>query len=434
MVELGKATGQSFGRPRMLLAKIGDSRASGEVLSNTPSFGRTLQNASAWIEFCSYGRVRAPVSYNKAAGGTGVGDLVTQLDNVIALSPRPTHVWMPSGTNEINNAASATGLVVTMAAEFVAAWTKALNAGIIPIQPLDFPRQWTASTLTVAVKRSLHNEINQWLRLNAEAYGAILIDANWLLTDTSNANGECLTSLYLVETPAIHPSLGGGLLIGNKVRDVLAELGLPPRYVGIGKGDVYDATNNPRGNLLSEGGCLFSNGGTKGGSNPPTGDVPTGLILRNDTGSANLTSCVGSLEARADGPGNLFKVVATASGACRILIYGSGSTYNCNIGDVLEYGVDLIMESSSGLGQVSVSLEDRTAAGAAVNTAQYGFQHGTVATVGAVPSAFAGRVICPQLTLGASFANLRFAHIVEFSGAGAATFYLGAPELRKVVA
>lgn len=437
MVELAAASAVSIMRPRPLFAKTGDSRVSTEILSNSPSFGRQMQSGSSWLEFCTHGRVRAPVTHNKGVGGTKPSDLLGQIDQVAALSPKPSHCWILSGTNAINNATTVTGLMDGMKTDFLAAWARCLSYNMIPVTCLDCPRQWTDTTLTAAVKRRVHNELNQWLWQNAEANGSILIDDNWELTDPANANGECLTSLYLVESPAIHPALGGGLKLGTKFTNVMAALGLPPRYVGIGLVDFYDATNNPRGNLLAEGGCFFTAGGQKTGTNPPTGNVPNGMILRNDdtANAANLTSCVGSLVARTDGPGNIFKVVATASGTCRILVYGTGTTYNCAVGDVVEYATDFKMEAATGLAQVSVALEDRLTGGGSVNGAQYGFQHGTVATVGPVPSDFDGRAICPQLTLSPSFGNLRFSHIIQFGASGgSATFYLGAAELRKVVA
>lgn len=413
-----------------ILGFVGDSRFANSILSSGVSSGRTMQAAASWIEFLTYGRVRCPMSYNKAVGGTGTSDLAGQITNVVAVTPRATHVAILTGTNTINNAASATGLMTTMQAYFRAAWAQLKAAGITPITVLDLPRQWTDTTLTAAVKRRLHNELNNWLRQAAPLYGSMLIDPVWVLTDPANANGECLTSYYYAEATKIHPGPTGSYQIGLLFKTMFEENGLPPRYVGFGKGDIYDATNNLHGNIISEGGICASTGGTVSGANPPTGDVPLGWILRNDTGSADLTSCVGSLEARTDGPGNWFKVVATSTGPVTVLIYNQGAL-NCAIGDTVQFGIDVLMDASSDLQQCDVSIKD-IAGGGSVNAGKYAMQFGTLATIGAMQGTWAGRAITDPITMGASFATLRWGVSIQLDGVGGGfTVRLGAAFLRK---
>lgn len=429
--KLAGATG-----PGPLVAQIGDSRHANGILNASPAFGRTMQSAGSWIEFLTHGRVRCPVSYNMAVGGTGTADLDGQITNVLALSPLPTHCAILVGTNTINNATSATGLMATMQAQTIAAWQRLLRYGITPIQTLDLPREWATTTLTAAVKRSLHNEYNNWLRAVHRQYRVLIVDPVWKLTDPAKATGECLTSLYYSELPLkIHPGPMGSYIVGNLYKDLFEGLGLPPRYVGLGRGDVYDATNNQRGNLIAEGGVFYSSGGSLAGANPPTGTVGLGLILRNDTGAASLVSCVGSLEARTDGPGNWQKVVASVDGSgpgATILVYNQG-TFNCAIGDTVEFGIDIEFDSSSVANQCAVAVEDRTTAGAAVNQGQYGMQFGSVADIGAFQSTFSGRAITPPLTLGANFVVLRYLVSIQLNPSSTITFRLGAASLRKVL-
>lgn len=426
--------GPAVSRPYALVAAIGDSRHANGILSSAPNYGRTMQSAWSWIEFLSHGRIRCPASYNKAVGGSSPSDLDGQLDNVLALAPRPSHCVILSGTNAINNASSAAGLLSGMQAQFLAAWAKCRRNGIVPIQVLDLPRQWTTTTLTAAAKRLIHASLNQWLRATAPSQGCLLIDPVWELTDPANSNGECLTSLYYPESPAIHPGPTGGIIVGQiYVDQFLQTLNLPPRYVGRGRGDIYDASNSITGNLVPEGGLAVSGGGSLGGGNPPTGTVPLGWILRNDTGTANLTSCVGSLVARTDGPGNRFRVAATATGAATVLIYGQGS-YNCAVGDTVQFAIDSILTNASGLIQHSVSLAEYASNLSTINRREFGMQFGTAATIGAFPTGWDGRAICDPMTLSASFSQIRWGVSIEFGASGGSfTADLAAPELRKVV-
>ena len=421
------------GLPGPLLAQIGDSRHAGGILSNSPSFGRQMQSAGAWIEFLTFGRVRSPTTYNMAVGGTGPSDLDGQITNVLVLSPLPTHCAILTGTNAINNATTAAGLMSGMQDSFRAAWSRLLAAGIVPVTCLDLPRQWTDTTLTAAVKRGLHNELNNWLRAAAPLYRSLLIDPVWQLTDQTNVNGECLGSLYQVESPYIHPGPTGGYLVGNAYKTLFESMGLPPRYVGLGQGDKYDATNNPRGNLLPEGGLFLSSGGGLTGSPAPTGVAPLGWNLRNDLNFADLTA-VGSLEARTDGPGNWFKVVASSTGQPAIVLVYNQATYNLAIGDTVQFAIDVMMDASSSIDQCAVYLDDRTASGASVNRGEYAMQFGSLPTVGAMPATFAGRAITNPLTLSSGWVTLRHSVAVQLKTGGSVTFRVGAAELRKVPA
>jgi hypothetical protein len=417
----------------LIVGAIGDSRFdNGSFNPVGINTGRAMHGAGAWIEFLTYGRVRCPVEHNVAVGGTGTAELAGQITNLLAITPRATHCKILTGTNPIAGVTPGTvsTLVSTMQSEMRAAWARLKAAGITPITVLDCPRQWVDTTVTAAVKRWLHNEWNVWLRQAAPLYGSQLIDPIWKLTDPANANGECLTSYYYNESPAVHPGPQGCYQIGLLFKELFESGPLPPRYVGLGKGDFY-ATDNIHGNLIPEGGLCYSTGGLVNGGNPPTGDVPFGWILRNETGSANLTSCVGSLEARADGPGNHFKVAATASGPATVTIYNQG-VYNCAIGDTLQYGVDVLMDASTGMEQCSVSVNDLTA-GSVTNKTAWAMYFPAASAIGAMQPTFAGRAITNPLTLGANFGLVRWMIQITFgAGGGSCTVRLAGAELRKV--
>lgn len=418
----------------VLLGFAGDSRHANQWFTNGVYRGRVMHNAGAWYEGLTHGRVRAPRSYNVAVGGTGWDVLVSQVQSLIAMSPKPTHVAILTGTNSINNATSATGLLAAGKAAFIQAWQLLVSAGIVPITVLDCPRQWTASTLTAAVKRSLWAEFINWQRIAAGTYGSQIVDSIWCLTDPANANGECLTSLYLVESPAIHPSNTGGYLVGQRFKTLFEALGLPERYVGFSKGDVYDATNAPTGNLLVEGGIFASSGGTASGGTPPSStNVPLGWIARNDNSNSTLTSCTSTLVSRTDGLGNLWQIDAAATGPVSLLFYNQGA-YNCAIGDTIWFGIDIEMVSSTGLAALYSGIEDRNGAGSVVNQAEYGMYHGSVAVDGPLQATFAGRFITEDMTLGASWGVTRFGVGVTFgSSGGSFQMKLGAAEMRKRV-
>jgi hypothetical protein len=134
------------------------------------------------------------------------------------------------------------------------------------------------------------------------------IDWERAWTDTTSASGYPFTGYSRDD---IHDSAIGGYNLANyiwfgMVGSTQVWQGLqamfPPRsHLFNSQLDIYDATYNPRGNLLLHG--LFDGtGGTANASAGCSGSVASGWTLERTVNSGN-TTCVGSLETSADNRG-----------------------------------------------------------------------------------------------------------------------------------
>ena len=437
MVELVTAFSQSAGRARPLLGMIGDSRlANGKVISSSDLF-RYMHGVGSWVGVLTKGNVSAPLSYNKAVVGSTLNSYVGdgnasargiipadgsagQLSDLLAMSPLPSHALILDGTNDIGfcmSLASMKSLIQTV-------WSRLQSAGIVPVMLLDLPRGWT-----VTASRNQHFAYNTWLQINAPKYGAVIIDATPVLEDIASSTGDPLSSLYY-DSPAIHPNNLGAYNAGLRVANYFNALSLAMPFHGFSQGDVYDATNNPGGNLMPKGGVCSGSGGTLVGTNV-SGTVCDGMQVNLFSGS--VTSCVCAVSTRADGgAGNWQTMTITTAGAAQIWFYPSsditiaGATIA--VGDALEFGFDFDATTPANVSGITGRLIDNNVnAGLAT---YYGMAFDV--TKGALPTAFVGRVEMDALTLLAS--TTRVLPVVSISISGAVTgavLKVGGLSLRK---
>lgn len=427
---------QTFGRSRALLAQIGDSRlANGKTISGADLF-RYMHGVGSQVAVLCNGKVKAPLSYNKAVSGSTilsyVGDggasakgiipsdgSAGQLAEILALNPLPTHVLILDGTNGI-----AQGLTTAqMLAGYQTVWATLLQAGIVPLQLLDLPREWTTDA-----SRKKHMGLNVALMIQGPKAGAVILDATGDLANIANSNGDPVAALYY-DSPAIHPGNSGCYPPAVKVASYFNSLPLMPGYHGWSRGDVYEATNNPGGNLLPGSGLNGSTGGALSGTNV-SGTVANGMKLELVSGS--VTSAVGSLEARADGgAGQWQKIVITAAGASQTWFYPNSDITvaggNIAVADVLEYGFDFEISGTTGVSNVAGRLIDYNGGSALATYWPMIWD----ATKGVLPASISGRAEMDPMTLLAS--TTRVVPIISISTTAAATVTvkIGASSLRK---
>jgi len=422
-------------RPRPLMGQLGDSR-----LANGSSGGGTLRymhGVGSWVPILTKGKVSAPLRYSKAAsnstltsyvgdGGQNARGIIPadgssgQLDDLLAMNPLSSHALLLTGTNEIASGMS----LAAMKTAILTVWTRLLAYGVAPIVILDTPRSWS-----VAAQRQQHFAWNTWLMINGPKYGAVIIDATSDLQDFANANGDPLAALYYDSSPAIHPGNLGCYLIGLRVAAYFNSLPTANPYRGFSRGDGY-AAGNPGGNLMPNGGVGSGSGGSKSGTNV-SGSVVDGMQVVLTTGA--VTSCVCSIEARADGgPGNWQVLTVTTSGAATLWYYPASDITvaggNIAVGDVLEFGFDFDATAPANVSGVSGRLDDYNVS--TLLASQYGMVFD--ATKGAIPTAFAGRAEADALTLLAN--TTRVIPLVSLNIGGAVTgavLKVGGLSLRK---
>lgn len=441
MVELLDAYNRSGGRPIPLLAQMGDSRLANGKNTSASDLIRQMQGVGSWIGVLTKGKVKAPLAANISASGSTLTSYATdgvanargilpadgspgQLADLLALSPRPSHCLLLTGTNDIGLGIQT---LPQMQATMIQVWQQMLAAGIVPDQLLDLPRGWT-----VAASRGKHFAWNSWLLKYGPRYGAVIHDATGVLQDIANANGDPLASLYF-DSPAIHPNSQGCYAAAGPIAAYFNSLETASVFHGFSRGDVYDATYNPGGNLMPNGGVGSGTGGTKVGTNV-SGSVVDGMQVAILSGSATAVVC--SVEARTDGgPGNWQKIDLTTSGACTIYFYPSTDITIAGgkiaIGETLEFGCDF---EASGLDanvrSVTVQLANYN-----VNTPiAISYVQSFNTSYGPPPAAFAGRAEMSGDPMTIVANTTRVLPIASISVAGAVTnaiLKVGGLALRK---
>jgi hypothetical protein len=344
---------QAFGG-RVLLAQIGDSRlANGRGASGNDRL-RVMEGIGSALAILCNGKVMAPISYNKAIagshlfsyvgdGGAGVRGIIPsdgsdgQLADVLALSPRPTHCLILDDTNTITR--NYTVAQMTPTRQQIRA--SLLSAGIQPVEIVFLPKTWTADSY-----RRRFYALNQWIFETAADEGSIAINIAPALVDPTNANGDP-TASHFYDSPAVHPGNAGAFLAAAPIAAYFnAQIG-EAGFHGLSQADAYNATDNPTGNLMPKGGIFPGTAGAKSGTNV-TGDVAD--LMQVQLVSGAVTSCVCSLEARADGGAGYWqKLVISTAGAASIWFYPQNDITvaggSIAVGDALEFGFDLKHEA-----------------------------------------------------------------------------------------
>jgi len=262
---------------------------------------------------------------------TGASGMAATIVADLALYPSAKYVCILAGTNDISNDVSyadiVTGLSVIIGA--------CVGSGKTVLLSTILPR--AAAGITSA-QRLRMNAVNAWIRERQNLQDGVLVsDPFRYLADPTSATGDPIAADYY-DTPALHPGPSGAMKIG----EVWAADWGP--YIPVNKrlaaqaGDIYDATDNPFGNLLSNG-ALQTLGATSGTGY--AGNNPTGWTVQRVAGTGTWT---GSAVARTDGvPGNWYQAAiagetsASAQYQLRQNVFGpnGGGTNTYAIGDQL---------------------------------------------------------------------------------------------------
>jgi hypothetical protein len=414
-----------------LVAVLGDSRPHQELNqtvapSGLVNFVTSPHGSVAWLEPLTQGRVRVPWNYNFAIAGTGTTEiLATQIPQLLALSPRPTHAVINTITNDLTGALG----VATIKANLLLIWQTIRASKIQPVMMLDLPRtvaSWSATNLQQSC------ELNQWIRDYGPGLGVVVIDPISVLADPNNSNGDPLTG-YTYDS--IHPVPVASYQIGLLLAAYFNTLPGPSvRRIG-SRGGVYNAANNQRGNLISAGMMQGAAGTNTPGAGTATGTVATGWNNRVISGTGVSTA---SVVARADGgPGNWQQLVLTDSSGGSLfrlsLITPPVPADGYATGDVVHAEVDLVVSAASGLTGCRLDCFDiNTGVVIQQNARAFEFVF-LVATYWPLPPAYTVRLRTPDFTVTTGSANLIFRVEPQLASGGSATVKVGDAEIRKTI-
>lgn len=230
------------------LAVFGDSVTANN--SSSSSRERLKDNGYLpWaLRFCQQ-RCFFPQEWNFGVGGDNTADFLARIQTVIDAAP---HIAVGTiGGNDVTQSIAVADTINNL--------TEILDrfeeAGIFVVLGKIYPRG-PATTYTTA-HRQKASTINNFLQAESlRRRGFELLDANPDFVDFTDTSGraKCLPD-------GIHPGVYGASILGRRLGELLSTLEPPRPDMFTDAGNVYNATTNPKGNLLPNG-CMFGNTGT----------------------------------------------------------------------------------------------------------------------------------------------------------------------------
>jgi lysophospholipase L1-like esterase len=406
---------------KYLIAAIGDSR-----LANSLSSGIhwTHDGILTWFMFYANQKYNLPASYNLAVSSYTTAQILGLVPSVLALNPKPRYCIVNGGTNSI----AADVPITTIKSNFMAIADQLIAGGVIPVFLVDSPRALSTWGTTYS---KTHQQLNHWLRRWCRDNGYALVDPyNQLISQTT---GDPLTG-YTVD--GIHQSARGASIIGKELASVFDAIAPAPRWSSRMESinDVFDATYNPTGNLLSIGllqGTAGSNNGTGA-----SGSVSTGWQNRVVSGTA--TSVASKENPRSDGLMGDKQILTVSASATALIRFSPESSIATGAGtyvtgDKLIGEVDIEVQSgSASLNYVNLTLFEINGSSATLGQS-VAFKGATVAAHPLPSTAFTGRLRTVPFISQSGTASLLFRIEMEVASGGSAVVKIGNATIRKVL-
>lgn len=272
-----------------------------------------------------------------------------------------------------------------------------------------------------------------WINAQTRAFvqkndNCYLFDWNRYWVDTLNANGAPLAGY---SNDDIHFSIPGGESVGFGASVLLKTL-LPPVEPSVwSQDDVYNATNNPLGNLLTNPFCI----GTTGTATAPvTGSVATSMRVEK-SGSGTAT-CVASKQTRTDNRGE-WQVLTITPAAVETLFYyrtnSADTSHTYAAGTWVQASIEVDIGAHADWQGVSLYLKDNGTNGLIA----YGMETYDNSGLVKLPNKnMVGKIYTPPIKIVSGSTTLRWRVEVRVAGnaspVGNAVVKIGAIELREV--
>ena len=250
------------------------------------------QGYMTWLNALSNQRYYFPVAGANdvfTAGNYGVSG--ERLDAMkVRLSPvleyNPDIVIFLGGTNDLVNTARTYAQMTADAQTIIETFTsRGIFVAVMPILPRSVWSSLTAGE--ILVRRRVQYNYNTWLKKYARTNRLVgLADPTRDWIDQASANGDPLAE---VTKDSLHPSPMGAYYMGKALARVLNPLfppAMPSRVSSIL--DVYEATDNPQGNLVING-LMAGTAGTNGTGS--SGTVADNWTASRTTGATLTGVC-----------------------------------------------------------------------------------------------------------------------------------------------
>lgn len=345
------------------IAVLGDSIS----YQNTNGSNLVLraQGYIGWACVLSGGRLTFSNSLNFGVAGDTSTQVLARTSSVIAAAP--AFCVVHCGTNDVYASPSITH--ATTVANLAAIYAALVGAGIVVVAVPILPRSKDASSGSMATaERQKLQRINNWIRRAAlTTPGVILADPTLNIIDLTASNGDPLGASTAAATAytydGLHPAPRGAFWMGKAISDALSVFLPPASLLAVSQIDTYSATNNPTGNLLTNG-WFTGTGGTAGTG--ASGSIASSWTLRRTSGTTG--AIVGSKTTETVDNGTTYAtqtvVVTAAAGSSTEnlqILQTTGSNFTAGT-DVIygEMEVRVSSVTADSLRSIQLNLQDGT--------------------------------------------------------------------------
>lgn len=407
-------------KARLRVAFYGDSRAAASYSAN----GQRIHSwgLAHWLTVLTNGRAYCPPDLNFGVAGETSVQVAARVASVTASDADV--VVLIASTNDTDTVASDSFNALAAAVRAIA------NSGKVVLWLTELPYN-SVSSVSANRQAQLYRIRQQILRF---AYrNVVAVDAWNLVIDPAATTAQWLAA-YTYD--GLHFSPAGAHRIASAIAPYInALVGANYPVLGI-SGDVYDATYNPSGNLVSTG-SMKGSAGTKAGAGTITGTVPSNWNLTAAAAWAVTTSTIARTNA------NWFEMAITGTptlGTDTVEFAQTVVIGNFAVGDIIEascaievdaggsnvYGPMLEMFANGGTNVLSGGYGDTTAKTGPGGTTPFGY---------APTAAYSGIMRSPPFTVGtASSVKPRLVVKGDAGVAAAVTCRVGPFEFRKLAA
>ena len=337
-----------FGR-QLRLAGLGDSITINGITSTVSLKYHNNVSYLAWAAILSKQAVKHSISDNFGVGGDTTTMVRARVMTVISAAPDICVVHC--GTNDIYGGVS----YATTTDNLAYIWGALTGAGITVIVVPVLPRakDSTSGLLPLNLRYRLQR-INAWIRKTAPSMSNVYVadpTANIVdYTATGSNLGDPIGGISAAVTAytydGLHPAVLGAYWMGKAVADVIA-LNIPAAGAAFNNPvDVFDATENPNGNVILNG-LLTGTGGTLTNSGAlPSGTVATSWTLQGFLGTVAGSSTSLTLPNGATVPQQT--IVLGASSSAKIY-QGVSSLGGLSTGDTVYSEVEVTVTGATNL-------------------------------------------------------------------------------------
>lgn len=315
------ADGGVSARKGIRIGFIGTSLIQNNMQPAATTLGNSSRGWISWARFFSRGRFYSPSWYdptvyagwepsgvagttryfmglNAGVSSQTIAQIAARKDFLVR-NVKCDMVVVDGGTNDISGSMTAEQIHAERANICDYYLANGIPAVLLPILARDIAT-WPAGS----TQRAKANQVNALGREYAKSR-ANLLPWDWNASWCDFSTGYSVPKTGY-SNDGTHQAPSGAVADGESFAQFVANLLPESQPLVWSPDDIYDATNNPRGNILTNPFCT----GTSGSLTNATGQVATGMRVNRQSGTATV---VASKEARADGRGE-YQVITITPG------------------------------------------------------------------------------------------------------------------------